>query len=206
MDALQPVLDDIARRGSDELWFLGDLVGGGPEPAAVIDAIRAWPLVLAGNHDAWLINGSMWPDERAVLDKPRLAWLASLRPTASRLGVDCWHGSPTRPLDGFLTPKTAAMELPHRPRGSWGLVGHTHEPALFLWDGVQVRGIVPAPDSPIAVPGDAALIANPGAVVGGPNDPSSWWLELDTSARLLTWHRVRTRRRQPHRPAFTLAP
>jgi predicted phosphodiesterase len=85
MDALQPVLDDVARRGSDELWCLGDLVGDGPEPAAVIDAIRAWPLVLAGNHDAWLINGSMWPDERAVLDKPRLAWLASLRPTASVL-------------------------------------------------------------------------------------------------------------------------
>src|SRR5690349_3522912 len=100
IDRLRLVLDDINRRGVDEAWCLGDLVGGGSDPAKVIDAVRAWPLVLSGNHDAWLIDGTMWPRERAMLDDNRLAWLAALRPDGRRHGIDCWHGSPQRPLDG----------------------------------------------------------------------------------------------------------
>jgi predicted phosphodiesterase len=35
-----------------ELWVLGDLVGFGPDPAAVIDFLRAKiPVVVRGNHD-----------------------------------------------------------------------------------------------------------------------------------------------------------
>jgi predicted phosphodiesterase len=205
IDRLQPVLDDIARRGVDEAWCLGDLVGGGPDPTAVIDAVRAWPLVLGGNHDAWLAEGTMWPRERVILDEGRLAWLAELRPEGRRHGIDCWHGSPQRPLDGFLTPPAAALALDQRPPGSWGLVGHTHDPALFLFDGVQARGVVPTPDSPIAVPEAATLIANPGAVVGARTDPATWWLEIDTDARLLTWHRIHTRRQRLHTPTLQLA-
>jgi hypothetical protein len=74
------VFDDIAHHGVDEVWCLGDLVGGGPDPAAVIDAVRALPLVLGGNHDAWLAQGTMWPEERATLNQDRLAWLAQLHP------------------------------------------------------------------------------------------------------------------------------
>jgi predicted phosphodiesterase len=205
IDRLQPVLDDVALRGVDEAWCLGDLVGGGPDPVAVIDAVREWPLVLGGNHDAWMVDGTMWAQERAILDDDRLAWLAELRSDGRRSGIDCWHGSPQRPLDGFLTPQSAAPALTERPPGSWGLVGHTHDPALFLSDGVQVRGIVPTPDSPVAVPDGATLIANPGAVVGGRTDRASWWLEIDTGARLLTWHRLHTRRQHLHTPTFQLA-
>jgi hypothetical protein len=35
--------------------------------------------------------------------------------------------------------------LPLRPPGSLSIVGQTHEPALFLFDGVQARVIVPCP-------------------------------------------------------------
>jgi len=196
MDRLRLVLVDITSRGVDEAWFLGDLVGGGPDPIAVIDAVRGWPLVLGGNHDAWLVKGSMWPDERAAIGKERLGWLRGLRLEGRRHDIDCWHGSPDRPLDGFLTPQTAAITLSQRPRGSWGLVGHTHDPALFLFDGVRVHGSVPAPDSPVTLVEGTTMIANPGAVVGGRTDPASWWLEIDTDARLLTWHRVRARNRR----------
>jgi hypothetical protein len=57
------------------------------------------------------------------------------RAMASRHGIDCWHGSPRHPLLGFLTEASAARVLPDRPLGSLGLVGHTHEPALFVYDG-----------------------------------------------------------------------
>jgi predicted phosphodiesterase len=152
IERLRAVLEDVARRQVDEVWCLGDLVGGGPHPATVIDTIRPCSLVLAGNHDVWLADGTMWPDERAALDQDRLGWLRELRLEGRRRGIDCWHASPNRPLDGFLTPQTAALTLGQRPPGSWGLVGHTHDPALFLFDGVRVHGSLPAPDSPTVVP------------------------------------------------------
>jgi len=198
IEKLRLVLEDVDRRDVDEVWCLGDLVGGGPDPANVVDTARPWPLVLAGNHDVWLADGAMWPDERAALDDERLRWIRGLRLSGRRHDIDCWHGSPERPLDGFLTPQTAAITLNQRPRGSWGLVGHTHDPALFLFDGVRVHGSAPAPDSPVALAEGTTMIANPGAVVGGRTDPASWWVEIDTDSRLLTWHRVRARdRRRP---------
>jgi hypothetical protein len=135
----------------------------------------------------------MWSEERQLLDAERLRWLGALSPYGSRHGIDCWHGSPRRPLDGFLTPKTAALALLERPVGSLGLVGHTHDPILFISDGVQARGLVPTPGSPVAIPDGGVAIANPGAVVGGRTDPATWWLEVDTDARVLTWHRRSSR-------------
>jgi hypothetical protein len=49
------------------------------------------------------------------------------------------------------------------------------------------------------------MIANPGAVVGGRTDQASWWLEVDTDARLLTWHRIRARARRPDFAGLQLA-
>ena len=63
----------------------------------------------------------------------------SSRAKASRHGIDCWHGSPRHALLGFLTEASAGKILPDRPVGSLGLVGHTHEPALFAYDGAATR-------------------------------------------------------------------
>ena len=58
--ALQAVLDDAARVGFDDIWFLGDLWGYGPEPYSVWNMLfehRDKKLVtLAGNHD-WAVCG-----------------------------------------------------------------------------------------------------------------------------------------------------
>ena len=40
LDALESVLQDISRRGIDEIWCLGDIVGYGPDPVACIELIR----------------------------------------------------------------------------------------------------------------------------------------------------------------------
>ncbi|MGI8414467.1 MAG: hypothetical protein ACR2QA_18655 [Solirubrobacteraceae bacterium] len=49
-----------------------------------------------------------------------------------------------------------------------GLVGHTHEPALFWNDGHTTRVACPEPERPYALSDDQATIANPGAVCGNP--------------------------------------
>ena len=119
----------MAAAGVDERWCLGDLVGGEPVTAELVGAARQLDLLIAGNHDAWALG----PDR--VVARGRDVFRLSSRAKASRHGIDCWHGSPRHPLLGFLTEASAARVLPDRPVGSLGLVGHTHEPALFAYDG-----------------------------------------------------------------------
>lgn len=153
-------------------------------------ALKEFDLVIGGDHDAWMLAGRAWPKERAALGRRRLAWLADRAPTGRRHGVDCWHASPSDPINEFLNLHVAARELPRRVPRSIGLVGHTHEPVMFWSDGHAGRGAVPEPGRPYLL-GDAnAVFADPGTVCGNDVDPASWWRDLDTVRRALTWHRV----------------
>src|SRR5688500_9442349 len=124
----------MAAAGVDERWCLGDLVGAEPVTAELVGAARQLDLLIAGNHDAWALG----PDQ--VVVRGRDVFRLSSRAKASRHGIDCWHGSPRHPLLGFLTEASAASILAKRAVGSLGLVGHTHEPALFAYDGACSMG------------------------------------------------------------------
>ena len=173
----------MAAAGVDERWCLGDLVGGEPVTPELLDAARQLDLLIAGNHDAWALG----PDQVAV--RGRDVFRLSSRATASRHGIDCWHGSPRHPVLGFLTEASAARVLPRRPPGSLGLVGHTHEPALFAYDGGSMNAVRPVPGQSYAWLTAGAYMANPGAVCGNPRDAASWWLIVDTDGRELQWQR-----------------
>jgi predicted phosphodiesterase len=182
-DRLLAVLGAMAAAGVDERWCLGDLVGGEPVTAELFGAARQLDLLIAGNHDAWALG----PDQ--VVARGRDVFRLSSRAMASRHGIDCWHGSPRHPLLGFLTEASAARILPGRPLGSLGLVGHTHEPALFAYDGGATRAVRPVPGESYDWLAAGACMANPGAVCGNPRDAASWWLVVDTDARVVRWHR-----------------
>ena len=53
LEALETCLKDARARGYDETLVLGDIVGYGPDPNAVIDAIRRLKpkAIVRGNHD-----------------------------------------------------------------------------------------------------------------------------------------------------------
>jgi hypothetical protein len=180
----------------DQVWCLGDLVGGGPDPARVIDLARECDLVLLGNHDAWMLEGRMWQDERALLDESQRAWLAALEPAAVRHGLHAWHGSPKDPLNGFLTSQAAATALPGLPPRTRGVVGHTHEPAMWTYDGTRPTGTVPSPWTPMRLSDGVSVIANPGAVAGTSLDRAAWWVQIDADEESfsLVWRRVRAAR------------
>jgi len=182
-DRLLAVLGAMAAAGVDERWCLGDLVGGEPATAELLGAARQLDLLIAGNHDAWVLG----PD--LVHVRGRDVFRLSSRAAASRHGIDCWHGSPRHPLLDFLTEAAATSILPGRPLGSLGLVGHTHEPALFSYDGAATSAVRPVPGTSYDWPTTGARMANPGAVCGNPRDAASWWLIVDLDARVLQWHR-----------------
>ena len=112
----------------------------------------------------------------------------SSRAKASRYGIDCWHGSPRHPLLGFLTEASAGKILPDRPVGSLGLVGHTHEPALFAYDGATTGGAARS-GRVVRLAHDLRLAGQPGGGLRQPAHAASWWLIVDIDAGVLRWHR-----------------
>ncbi len=134
----------------DELYCLGDLVGYGPEPNAVVEKLRELrpTVVLAGNHDQAVVTGDSsgfvdcaakaieWT--RKELDQKNLDYLATLRPSAVRTveeqTIALFHGSPRDPLNEYVFPGTPSGVLKSLLKFSGGsllLLGHTHVPMFF---------------------------------------------------------------------------
>src|SRR5260221_3719867 len=76
-EALEACLDDAREVGVERYVFLGDLVGYGGDPGAVVDIVaehaQLGAIVIMGNHDAAIGDGSdhMNPVARAALDLTR---------------------------------------------------------------------------------------------------------------------------------------
>ena len=208
-DALAAVLAAADRAGVDALWSLGDMIGGGPDPADVVRATRErCAVALMGNHD-YAATGSVEPSRlgdatrslelaREVLSAADLDWMRSRRPAARREGVQCWHGGPRNPVWEFVTPSNASACLDAQ-RADVGLVAHTHLAAAFTPGRRRVKITV---DEPLDLSSGKWLL-NPGAV-GAPVPPrtgwfgaldaeaaaGAFWLELDLAARTATWRRA----------------
>lgn len=77
LEALNAVLEDIQRRGVDEIFCLGDLVGYGPDPEAVVQLIREKTSKLS-----WETTTMRWVIQRKVVDvlthrEEKLKWVIS---------------------------------------------------------------------------------------------------------------------------------
>jgi diadenosine tetraphosphatase ApaH/serine/threonine PP2A family protein phosphatase len=196
----------LAQAGSvDAVWHLGDVVGYGPDPDAVVDRLAAVGAVgVRGNHDAAACGGTEieWfnPDARSAMEWTRevisertRSWLAALPERREAADFTLVHGSGRDPIWEYVTSPTAAhaslaaMETPH------GINGHTHIPAAYLEAGGRIGelGTELGPSDERVDPGRGRLLLNPGSV-GQPRDgdPRASYLILDTDAATATWQRV----------------
>jgi diadenosine tetraphosphatase ApaH/serine/threonine PP2A family protein phosphatase len=57
LEALSAVYKDVTQRGINRVFFLGDIVGYGPNPAEVLDFIKHFEFCLLGNHDEACLKG-----------------------------------------------------------------------------------------------------------------------------------------------------
>ncbi len=148
--ALDAVLAQLRDASVDRIVCLGDAIQGGPQPAEVVQRLRALagPVVM-GNADAFLLTGTdegepTTPDRMARLRAVREWSLAQLRnqdlefirgfaPTVTVEGPGsrrflCFHGSPASFDDVILpsTPEDQFQRLVGGHGADWLAGGHTH--------------------------------------------------------------------------------
>lgn len=162
LEALSAVMDDIAARGVNRIYCLGDIIGYGPQPRECLDIImQRCSAALMGNHDFAVMyepdnfnvgaeNACYWtrqvledePD-KALRDR-RWAFLGAMPvklviPAAeSPVGTFTMaHGSPRRPINEYVFPDDI-YNNPNKLHGLFErfenlcLVGHTHVPGAFV--------------------------------------------------------------------------
>ncbi len=108
---------ELRRQQVDEIWFLGDAVGKGPQNAETCDWVRAnCTLCIGGNWD-YGIGGKEFPEDGyfwAQLGPERMAWLNGLPSEADRWisGVHfrLFHGRPVTPLISVQADKAVFAE------------------------------------------------------------------------------------------------
>ena len=207
LEALDVCLADAARHGYDQTLVLGDLVGYGPDPNAVVERVQALAPValIRGNHDkvacgleqpdgfnAVARRAAIWTLEN--LTPEHRTWLAAL-PTGPVIVDDMiqiCHGSPFDE-DAYLFDELDAVRALKVSQRPLCLFGHTHYPVTFaLTDGrVDTIGGPHALDGPLLVQEGSKYLLNPGAV-GQPRDgdPRAAYAIADTMARCVDLFRV----------------
>lgn len=204
LEALEAILQDIASlpesHSSGERVCLGDMVGYGADPEAVVRRVREAGIVpVLGNHEAGVLtpkarahfNPQAWDAVRwaaSHLSKESLAWIAGLPLSLSVQGCHLVHGLPPSDVDSYL----AQADEP-RLRRLMGLipedvcfVGHTHRLKLvtITEDAFTRRALT---EGTIRLERGPRHIVNAGAV-GQPRDgdPRAKYLIFDPVNRALT--------------------
>ena len=205
IEALDATL--AAAADCERVLVLGDLVGYGADPNAVVDKIRAMPsaTMIRGNHDkvaAGLedVEGFNYLARQAIewtantLTRENRAWLAELPmgPVLVEPLVEICHGAPFDE-DCYVFDDLDATRAMRTARAPLCLYGHTHVPAAFrlAHDELQMMGPPRGPRFRLGLEPHARYLVNCGAV-GQPRDgdPQAAYGILDTDARMLTITRV----------------
>jgi diadenosine tetraphosphatase ApaH/serine/threonine PP2A family protein phosphatase len=206
LEALRACISHAGSRGADRYAFLGDLIGYGADPTAVLDIAAEYlergAVVVKGNHDeavdsssAWLNASAMAAIEwtRGVLEPRHSRFIASL-PLCVREGDACFvHASAAMPEEWEYVDSPAAAEKSAAAAGTpYTFSGHVHDQLLYAAGPLQ-RMVVfrPQPGVPIPLGAHRRWLALVGSV-GQPRDgnPAAAYATFDTEAKSLTFHRV----------------
>src|SRR5258706_5852393 len=144
LEAILAKIDEIAKTEPiDGIWFLGDLVGYGPNPNECILKLRErTDVIIAGNHD-WAAVGKIDLEDFSAAARISAEWtaeqltpehrdfLANLPERLDMEDVTLVHGSPFGPLWEYLTSEVLAERSFLYFSNHYCFVGHTHVPVIF---------------------------------------------------------------------------
>jgi len=211
LNAWQACVTHAQSQGVTHWAVLGDLVGYGPHPAEVVDAVmqlqaRQGAVVLRGNHEELALRGAHgesmgaltahWTHQRLSADQR--AWFEQLPLThtdgplmlvhASADDPQRWHyvedaRSANRSLDAALA---ASQEV------RYVMGGHVHHQTLYYrGQGPQLMAFKPTPGVAVPVPMHRRWLATIGSA-GQPRDGDAraGYATLDLARQQICFHRV----------------
>ena len=215
LPAFEAILRDSDEVGVAERWCLGDVIGYGADPDLCVELARErCEVCLVGNHDLAVLGeldiSSFSPAAAAAVrwtqktaDPGTLDFLRGLEPADESGEVALYHASPRDPVWEYVLWPDQAAECIAVQAARVSMIGHSHV-ALFFAMGEDRR---PARGTSIEMEdvargaqagagtrldlSEGRWLINPGSV-GQPRDgdPRAAWLELDTEAPEVTYHRV----------------
>lgn len=208
LEALDTCVADARLRGFDETLVLGDLVGYGGDPNAVVERVQALTptAIVRGNHDkvacgleqaegfnAVAKSAAKWTLE--ILTPAHREWLAALPegPIDVDDVIQICHGSPFDE-DAYIfddLDAVRALKVANRPLC---LFGHTHYPVTFELsaDSFDSVGSAAAPEMRVQLKPGCKYLVNPGSV-GQPRDgdPRAAYAIVDTTEHRVELYRIR---------------
>lgn len=202
--ALDAVLRDAG--SVDAVWSLGDCVGYGPQPAECVARLRDLEaLMIAGNHERaatgaigvaefnpLAAQAALWTRETLAEETKR--FLDALPEVESRHHFTLVHGTLRWPIWEYLIDYEAAIGHLALQETPFGLVGHTHVPALVVQDADLPHGCelyYLKNGQTVELNAQRKLVINPGSV-GQPRDgdPRASYAIWDTDSQSITVRRV----------------
>jgi diadenosine tetraphosphatase ApaH/serine/threonine PP2A family protein phosphatase len=207
LDALDAVLAAAPRATWDRVVVLGDLVGYGADPNAVVDRVRALdPLaVIRGNHDKACCGiedasnfnhvariAASWTEDHLTPENRSYLRDLPAGPVVIDDRVEICHGSPFDEDHYIFDAEDARRALEAGDR-QLCLFGHTHLPVVFRRAGNTFDGFLPEgdADTTITLQDGVRYVVNPGSV-GQPRDgdPRAGFAIYDTEGPTLTLRRI----------------
>jgi diadenosine tetraphosphatase ApaH/serine/threonine PP2A family protein phosphatase len=210
LQAFDACVEHAQAWGAQRFALLGDFVGYGADPVAVLRRVRAFAdagaLVVKGNHDAMAVtppqevqtvgdSTAAWT--HAQLSPDDLAFLERLPLTLQEGPVFLVHASADQPqawhyVYGHLAAERSLDAVAGIGDVRYVLGGHVHQQALYYRGaGPGLMAFTPVPGVALPVPRHRHWLATVGSV-GQPRDGDTraMYAMLDVDSAQLTFHRV----------------
>lgn len=207
LEALRTCLAHAQSHGAERFAFLGDLVGYGADPVAVLDLIQSYAaagaVVVLGNHDVAALGGDSgtmndnaqasieWT--RARLSDRHVAFLSGLPMIVHEDNLAFVHASATAPGQWiYVSDALRAAQSLEATSAAYVLSGHVHDPQLYYTGaGGRPMTFVPVSGVPIPVASRRRWLVITGST-GQPRDgnPTACYAVLDLAHATLTYYRI----------------
>jgi len=204
LEALEACLAHAGGAGASRYVLLGDLVGYGADPAAVVERAAALAsagaIVVKGNHDEAVERAPAYLNDmaqaaiawtRTALTPAHRDFLAAL-PLCVRDAPHCFvHASADRPERWtYVDAPSAAARCMEAAALPYTFCGHVHDQRLyFQGTDARVGAFRPTPGTAIPIPRHRRWLAIAGSV-GQPRDGNASAAYALVDEERITFHRV----------------
>ena len=202
LPAWNAVLADLSALKARKIICLGDVVGYGPQPEAVLESVyRHIDYFVMGNHDA-VVAGKMSDMAFNDLAQTMIRWTAERLPDKAKKFLAeqplvlqgkrfvCAHGSLDRPqaFNYILSPQEA-LDTWSATDAQLVFIGHSHIPGIFVLGESGTPHLIPSQD--FVIEEGKRYIVNAGSV-GDPRDadPRASYCLFDDATGVVTFRRV----------------